>query len=121
MIVFGCLLSASVTIRVACFISQPGFVFLFRDLIALSSRCAQVEDVRQLENVIRDLRETIDRLTSELDEARREVVGQRENERAESEGRIEELEEALRESVRITADRELALDAELQRRNDQRR
>lgn len=32
----------------------------------------------------------------------------------EKEDRIEELEEALRESVRITADREVALDAEIQ-------
>ena len=66
----------------------------------------QVEEVRRLENVIRELRETVDRLASELDE-------RREN----TDERVEELEEALRESVRITADREVALDAEVQRRN----
>lgn len=61
--------------------------------------------------MIHELRETLDRLTSERDEERR----RRGN--AGAEERIEELEEALRESVRITADREVALDAEMQRSN----
>jgi hypothetical protein len=41
---------------------------------------------------------------------------QREKSLGLKEDRIEELEEALRESVRITADREVALDAETQQR-----
>lgn len=59
------------------------------------------------------------RLTSELREASQRAAQldhQKNSSLAEKDDRIEELEEALRESVRITADRELALDAETQQR-----
>ena len=75
---------------------------------------------QQLEEVIRIKEEAVDRLTNELSRAR-ERFAQLDNQKnaslAEKDDRIEELEEALRESVRITADREVALDAEIQQRS----
>lgn len=75
---------------------------------------------QQLEQVIRIKEEAVDRLTNELSRAR-ERFAQLDNQKnaslAEKDDRIEELEEALRESVRITADREVALDAETQQRS----
>lgn len=75
---------------------------------------------QQLEEVIRIKEEAVDRLTNELSRAR-ERFAQLDNQKnaslAEKDDRIEELEEALRESVRITADREVALDAETQQRS----
>lgn len=75
--------------------------------------------VQQLEEVIRIKELCIDRLTKELNDARDQsalLEGQSAKSLDLKEDRIEELEEALRESVRITADREVALDAETQHR-----
>ena len=80
----------------------------------------ELEDViQQLEEVIRIKEFAIDRLTKELSDVRDQstlLEGQRAKSLDLKEDRIEELEEALRESVRITADREVALDAETQQR-----
>lgn len=76
--------------------------------------------VEQLEEVIRIKEESIDRLTNELSHVRdqsAQLDTLTNTSLAQKEDRIEELEEALRESVRITADREVALDAETQQRN----
>ncbi len=79
----------------------------------------QLESViQQLEQVIRIKEQTIDRLTSELSDARdqsAQLEGQKNRTLTLKDDRIEELEEALRESVRITADREVALDSETQK------
>ena len=86
----------------------------------LSEKKDELEDViQQLEEVIRIKEFAIDRLTKELSDVRDQsalLEGQREKSLDQKEDRIEELEEALRESVRITADREVALDAETQQR-----
>jgi ELKS/RAB6-interacting/CAST family protein 1 len=86
----------------------------------LSQRKDELEDViQQLEEVIRIKEFAIDRLTKELGDVRDQsalLEGQRTRSLDQKEDRIEELEEALRESVRITADREVALDAETQQR-----
>ena len=85
-----------------------------------SEKKDELEDViQQLEEVIRTKEFAIDRLTKELRDARDQsalLEGQRARSLDQKEDRIEELEEALRESVRITADREVALDAETQQR-----
>lgn len=76
--------------------------------------------IQQLEEVIRIKELCIDRLTKELSDAKNQsalLEGQSAQSLDLKEDRIEELEEALRESVRITADREVALDAETQHRN----
>lgn len=80
----------------------------------------QMESViQQLEQVIRIKEQSIDRLTIELSDARdqsAQLEGQKNKTLTKlKDDRIEELEEALRESVRITADREVALDAETQK------
>lgn len=86
----------------------------------LSGQKDQLESViQQLEEVIRIKEQAIDRLTMELSEAKDQSIqleGKTNKCLALKEDRIEELEEALRESVRITADREVALDAETQQR-----
>ncbi len=86
----------------------------------LSQKKDELEDViQQLEEVIRIKELAIDRLTKELGDVRDQsalLEGQRTKSLDQKEDRIEELEEALRESVRITADREVALDAETQQR-----
>lgn len=86
----------------------------------LSQKKDELEDViQQLEEVIRTKEFAIDRLTKELGDVRDQsalLEGQRTRSLDQKEDRIEELEEALRESVRITADREVALDAETQQR-----
>lgn len=62
---------------------------------------------QKLEDVLREKENTIEMLKQDQinHSTRCEQLSEKEN-------RIEELEEALRESVRITADREMALDAE---------
>jgi ELKS/RAB6-interacting/CAST family protein 1 len=86
----------------------------------LPEKKGELEDViQQLEEVIRIKEFAIDRLTKELSDVRDQstlLEVQREKSLDLKEDRIEELEEALRESVRITADREVALDAETQQR-----
>ena len=91
------------------------------------ARLFVAEKLRRVADLEQEVRQRDDRLQAQALEHERRLrdqleqherhqqnrLDQQQNEQAE---RVEELEEALRESVRITADRELALDAETKHR-----
>lgn len=70
------------------------------------------DDIKKKENVIAQLNDEM----ADLNKQCRLVQSLTENNYSGKDDRIEELEEALRESVRITADREVALDEETTKR-----